>query len=38
LSASHSVVRWGVYYTLTAAVLFGGLYAQGAQEFVYFKF
>ncbi|MEM9953071.1 MAG: MBOAT family O-acyltransferase [Chloroflexota bacterium] len=32
------IVRWGVYYTFIAAVLFSGLYGAGAQQFIYFQF
>jgi D-alanyl-lipoteichoic acid acyltransferase DltB (MBOAT superfamily) len=37
-SLSPLLVRWVCYYALTAAVLFSGLYAQGAPEFIYFRF
>jgi len=32
------VLRWGVYYALTGAIVFSGLYATGAQKFIYFQF
>jgi D-alanyl-lipoteichoic acid acyltransferase DltB (MBOAT superfamily) len=38
MTASPAVVRWALYYSLTIAVLFSGLYGQGAQPFIYFQF
>ena len=32
------LIRWGVYYGLAAAVIFSGLYGDGAGQFIYFKF
>jgi alginate O-acetyltransferase complex protein AlgI len=38
MTTSPAVVRWALYYSLTIAVLFSGLYGQGAQPFIYFQF
>jgi len=38
LARIPTVVRWAAYYSLTATVLFTGLYGAGAQQFIYFQF
>lgn len=35
---ARAPLRWAMYYTLGAAVLFFGLYGTGAQQFIYFQF
>lgn len=38
LAKLHFIPRWAIYYGLAAAVLFSGLYGQGAASFIYFQF
>jgi hypothetical protein len=38
LAKTHFIPRWALYYGLAAAVLFSGLYGQGAAAFIYFQF
>jgi alginate O-acetyltransferase complex protein AlgI len=37
-SASPRVLRWAIYYTAGAAVIFSGWYGVGAPHFIYFRF
>ncbi len=37
-SSMPTALRWGAYYACGFAVMFSGLYANGAQEFIYFNF
>lgn len=38
LARTPFVLRWGLYYAIGASVVFGGIYGDGAQQFIYFQF